>query len=78
MKALVLSSGGVDSTTCLAMAIDSLGQENVSALSIWYGQKTQKRVGFCKGHCRLLQSSSLRVRPNASHVLFQLFSAIFL
>lgn len=42
MKALVLSSGGVDSTTCLAMAIDALGSDNVSALSIWYGQKHKK------------------------------------
>ena len=44
MKALVLSSGGVDSTTCLAMAIDALGTDNVSALSIWYGQKHKKAI----------------------------------
>jgi len=44
MKALVLSSGGVDSTTCLAMAIDALGSDNVSALSIWYGQKHKKEL----------------------------------
>ena len=48
MKALVLSSGGVDSTTCLAMAIDSLGHENVSALSIWYGQKHKKELDSAK------------------------------
>ena len=48
MKALVLSSGGVDSTTCLAMAIDSLGHENVSALSIWYGQKHKKELDCAK------------------------------
>ena len=29
MKAIVLSSGGVDSTTCLAMAVHELGKENV-------------------------------------------------
>lgn len=44
MIALVLSSGGVDSTTCLAMAIDALGTDNVSALSIWYGQKHKKAI----------------------------------
>ena len=48
MKALVLSSGGVDSTTCLAMAIDSLGHKNVSALSIWYGQKHKKELDSAK------------------------------
>lgn len=59
MKALVLSSGGVDSTTCLAMAIDALGTDNVSALSIWYGQKHKKRIRFRQSHCQLLWRSSL-------------------
>lgn len=48
MKAIVLSSGGVDSTTCLAMAIDELGRENVAALSIWYGQKHKKELDCAK------------------------------
>lgn len=39
MKTLVLSSGGLDSTTCLALAIDKYGKENVSTVSIYYGQK---------------------------------------
>lgn len=39
MKVMVLFSGGVDSTTCLAMAIDKYGVENVIPLSIHYGQK---------------------------------------
>nr|MCR5516071.1 7-cyano-7-deazaguanine synthase [Lachnospira sp.] len=33
-KALVLCSGGIDSTTCLGMAVDKYGKENVVALSI--------------------------------------------
>ncbi len=44
MKAMVLSSGGVDSTTCLAMAVDAYGKENVIALSVSYGQKHTKEL----------------------------------
>lgn len=44
MKALVLSSGGVDSTTCLGVAIDKYGKENVIALAITYGQKHTKEI----------------------------------
>ena len=44
MKALVLFSGGVDSTTCLAMAIEKYGKENVLALSVGYGQKHSKEL----------------------------------
>ncbi len=43
-KALVLFSGGVDSTTCLALAIDKYGAENVTALSVYYGQKHSKEL----------------------------------
>ena len=38
-KAVVLLSGGMDSTTCAAMLVDQLGAENVVALSLGYGQK---------------------------------------
>ena len=44
MKALVLSSGGVDSTTCLGMAVEKYGAENVLSLSIAYGQKLDKEI----------------------------------
>jgi len=44
MKALVLFSGGLDSTTALAMAIEKYGKENVVALSITYGQKHYKEL----------------------------------
>ncbi len=44
MKALVLFSGGVDSTTCLGMAIDRYGTDHVMALSITYGQKHTKEI----------------------------------
>lgn len=44
MKAMVLSSGGVDSTTCLGIAVSKYGKENVLALSIYYGQKHDKEI----------------------------------
>jgi NH3-dependent NAD+ synthetase len=37
-KALVVLSGGQDSTTCLYWAIDKFGRENVSTLTYDYGQ----------------------------------------
>ncbi len=48
MKTMVLFSGGVDSTTCLALAIDKYGKENVIALSIYYGQKHDKEMNAAK------------------------------
>lgn len=44
MKALVLFSGGVDSTTCLGIAVNKYGSENVLALSVSYGQKHTKEI----------------------------------
>ncbi|MCD8089774.1 MAG: 7-cyano-7-deazaguanine synthase QueC [Clostridiales bacterium] len=44
MKAMVLLSGGLDSTTCLAKAVNEYGAENVIALSILYGQKHKKEI----------------------------------
>ena len=48
MKALVLSSGGVDSTTCVSIAVDTLGAENVSTVSVFYGQKHSKELEAAK------------------------------
>ena len=38
-KALVVLSGGQDSTTCLYWAINEFGRENVSSISFDYGQR---------------------------------------
>ena len=48
MKVLVLVSGGIDSTTCLALAIDRYGKENVHALAMYYGQKHKKELECAK------------------------------
>ncbi|MBQ4247830.1 MAG: 7-cyano-7-deazaguanine synthase QueC [Ruminococcus sp.] len=48
MKALVLFSGGLDSSTCLALAIEKYGKENVIALSISYGQKHSKEINAAR------------------------------
>lgn len=44
MKALVLFSGGLDSSVCLGMAVEKYGAEEVLALSIYYGQKHRKEL----------------------------------
>ena len=42
-RALVVLSGGMDSTVCAALAVRDFGAENVAALHIDYGQRTEKR-----------------------------------
>ena len=44
MKAVILSSGGVDSTTCLALAVKEYGANNVATISVFYGQKHQREL----------------------------------
>ena len=51
-KALVLCSGGVDSTTLLAMAVERFGAKNVFALSISYGQRHEKEMESAKAVAR--------------------------
>lgn len=44
MKALVLISGGIDSSTCLALAVSKYGKDHVIGLSVFYGQKHDKEI----------------------------------
>ena len=43
-KYVVLLSGGLDSSTCLALITDKAGTENVLALNAFYGQKHEKEI----------------------------------
>lgn len=48
MKALVLCSGGIDSTTALGIAVHKFGQENVIGLCMSYGQKHVRELESAK------------------------------
>ena len=48
MKALVLTSGGVDSATCLALAVEKYGANEVLALAVYYGQKHRKELEYSR------------------------------
>lgn len=43
-KVLVLLSGGIDSTTCLAMALDHRTKDDVMCVCLTYGQKHNKEI----------------------------------
>lgn len=51
-KALVILSGGQDSTTCLFWAIERYGKENVSAIGFDYGQRHKKELECAKDICK--------------------------
>lgn len=48
LKAVILSSGGLDSTTCLAVAVEKFGKENVSTVSIFYGQRHARELSSAR------------------------------
>ena len=48
MKKVVLLSGGIDSTTCLAQAVQVCGAENVTALCVFYGQKHRREMAAAR------------------------------
>lgn len=47
-KVLVVFSGGIDSTTCLAIALENRDPENVVAISFTYGQKHSVELDHAK------------------------------
>ena len=44
MKTMILLSGGIDSTVCLALAVNKFKSDNVLALNVFYGQKHSKEI----------------------------------
>ena len=54
-KAVVIFSGGQDSTTILFWAIDMLGYENVEAITFEYGQKHSVEIEQSKIICESLK-----------------------
>ncbi len=54
MKALVLLSGGIDSTVCLAHAVKEYGAEEVTALTMYYGQKHEKELASAANVAKFL------------------------
>ena len=75
MKALVLLSGGVDSSTCLALAKEKYGTE-VLALAISYGQKHSREIASARAvaayyHVQLLEMDLAAVFQGSSCSLLQ-------
>jgi 7-cyano-7-deazaguanine synthase len=52
-NALVIHSGGMDSSICLALAIKEFGKENVLSLSFAYGQRHLPEIQQAKKICRI-------------------------
>ena len=50
-EAVVLLSGGIDSTTCLTLAVSQFGADKVLALTTFYGQKHQRELEAAAAVC---------------------------
>jgi 7-cyano-7-deazaguanine synthase len=50
-SAIVVHSGGMDSSLCLALAIEQYGADKVLSLSFTYGQRHSKELQFAKKIC---------------------------
>ena len=75
MKVLVLLSGGVDSSTCLALAKEKYG-DNVLALSMSYGQKHAKELAAAQAiadyyHVELLHMDLSKIFAHSKCSLLQ-------
>jgi len=51
-KTIVVHSGGMDSSLCLALAVDQDGAENVLSMSFTYGQRHTKEIEMAAAICK--------------------------
>ncbi|MBD65328.1 MAG: 7-cyano-7-deazaguanine synthase QueC [Halobacteriovoraceae bacterium] len=51
-KSIVVHSGGMDSSICLALAIENDGAENVLSMSFTYGQRHTTEIDYAKAICK--------------------------
>ena len=72
-RAVVLVSGGLDSATCLALALTRYDKDKVTAVSVMYGQKHSKELECARQICGyygvkqyMLDLSSVFVHSNCS------------
>lgn len=77
-KSVVLVSGGLDSTTLLHWVAKRYGQEDLHALTVYYGQRHAKEVEYANWQCNLLgvsystiDASFLSAFLNSSSLLAQ-------
>ncbi|MDP7319681.1 MAG: 7-cyano-7-deazaguanine synthase, partial [Bacteriovoracaceae bacterium] len=50
-KTIVVHSGGMDSSICLALAIEQYGAQNVLAMSFTYGQRHSQELLYAQKIC---------------------------
>jgi 7-cyano-7-deazaguanine synthase len=51
-QAIVVHSGGMDSSICLGLAVEQYGAENVLAMSFTYGQRHSNELDFAEQICK--------------------------
>lgn len=68
-KAIVLSSGGVDSTTCVSLAVKELGAENVTTVSVFYGQKHSKELECAEKIANFYGVTHRVIDLSATHIM---------
>lgn len=68
-KALVLSSGGVDSTTCISIAVKDVGAENVTTVSVFYGQKHSKELECAEKIANFFGVSHRVIDLSSTHIM---------